>query len=112
MGFLDEDRLPAGSPPLVIEAHGSRPVGLWFPDSGKLLQVPDQMVVTARNLENCSKGIQPTRIGGKKIVPRAQGRGRFFWSVIGGILVGGPNHFRDLGRGENLGVPGRRAPGP
>jgi hypothetical protein len=52
IGLLVEDRLPAGSPPLVPEAHGPRPVGLWFPDSGKLLQVSDQMVVTARNLEN------------------------------------------------------------
>jgi hypothetical protein len=49
-GFLVEDRLPAGSPPLVYPEDGSSPVGVWFPVSGKLLQVPAQTVVTARNL--------------------------------------------------------------
>ena len=49
-GFLAEDRLPTGSPLLVREGDGSPPVGLWFPASGKLLQIPDQVVVTARNL--------------------------------------------------------------
>jgi len=49
-GFLAEDRLPVGSPPLIREDGVSPPVGLWFPASGKLLQVPAQTVVTARNL--------------------------------------------------------------
>ncbi len=49
-GFLVEDRLPAGSPPLVYPDDGSSPAGVWFPASGKLLQVPAQTVVTARNL--------------------------------------------------------------
>lgn len=49
-GFLAEDRLPVGSPPLVYQEDGSPPVGVWFPVSGKLLQVPAQTVVTARNL--------------------------------------------------------------
>jgi hypothetical protein len=51
-GFLAEERLPAGSPPLVREPSGARPVGLWFPAGGKLLQVPGQFIVTARNLSN------------------------------------------------------------
>lgn len=49
-GFLVEDRLPVGSPRLIREDGGSPPVGLWFPASGKLLQIPAQVVVTARNL--------------------------------------------------------------
>lgn len=49
-GFLVEDRLPAGSPPLVYQEDGLFPVGVWFPEGGKLLQVPAQTVVTARNL--------------------------------------------------------------
>ena len=49
-GFLAEDRLPVGSPLLIREDDGSPPVGLWFPASGKLLQIPAQVVVTARNL--------------------------------------------------------------
>ena len=43
-------RLPAGSPPLVQHEDGLRPVGVWFPASGRLLQIPAQTVVTARNL--------------------------------------------------------------
>jgi len=49
-GFIVEERLPAGSPPLVYPEDGSPPVGVWFPVDGKLLQVPAQTVVTARNL--------------------------------------------------------------
>jgi hypothetical protein len=49
-GFLVEDRLPVGSPPLIREDDDSPPVGLWFPASGKLLQIPAQVIVTARNL--------------------------------------------------------------
>jgi len=53
-GFLVEDHLPAGSPPLVREEGGLSPVGVWFPASGKLLQIPAQTVVTARNLASFS----------------------------------------------------------
>jgi hypothetical protein len=53
-GFIVEDRLPAGSPPLVRQENGLRPVGVWFPASGRLLQVPAQTVVTARNLVQLS----------------------------------------------------------
>ncbi len=49
-GFLVEDHLPVESPPLIREDGDSPPVGLWFPASGKLLQIPAQTVVTARNL--------------------------------------------------------------
>jgi len=50
VGYLVPDHLPAGSPPLVRAEDGMAPVGLWFPASGKLLQIPGQFVVTARNL--------------------------------------------------------------
>lgn len=50
IGFLVEENLPPGSPPLIREANDGPPVGLWFPDRGRLLQVPAQLVVTARNL--------------------------------------------------------------
>lgn len=53
-GFIVEDRLPAGSPPLVQQEDGLRPVGVWFPASGRLLQIPAQTVVTARNLDQFS----------------------------------------------------------
>ncbi len=49
-GYLDEARLPVGSPPLAATEDGRPAVGLWFPASGKLLQVPDQVIVTARNM--------------------------------------------------------------
>ena len=51
-GYLAEDHLPEGSPPLIREEGGMPPSGLWFPQSGKLLQVPPQFIVTARNLAN------------------------------------------------------------
>ena len=51
-GFLAEDRLPVGSPPLIRTEGGMPPSGLWFPESGKLLQVPPQFIVSARNLAN------------------------------------------------------------
>jgi hypothetical protein len=51
VGYLAEDRLPAGSPPLLPEEGGVAPVGLWFPAGGKLLQIPSQLLVTARNLD-------------------------------------------------------------
>lgn len=53
-GFIVEDRLPAGSAPLVQEEGGLRPVGVWVPTSGRLLQIPAQTVVTARNLAQFS----------------------------------------------------------
>jgi len=55
VGFLVEDHLPAGSLIPVPGNDGARPVGLWFPANGKLLQIPDQIVVTARNLEFLSR---------------------------------------------------------
>ena len=52
VGFLAEDHLPEGSPPLVREDGGMPPAGLWFPESGKLLQIHPYFIVTARNLAN------------------------------------------------------------
>jgi hypothetical protein len=50
IGYLAEDYLPADVW-LSVQSEGIlQPVGLWFPATGKLLQVPDQVVVTARNL--------------------------------------------------------------
>jgi hypothetical protein len=49
-GYLVADRLPTGSRALATDENGAPPVGLWFPGSGKLLQVSSQVVVTARNL--------------------------------------------------------------
>lgn len=49
-GYLAEGNLPAGSRTLALDENGLPAVGLWFPASGKLLQVPAQFVVTARNL--------------------------------------------------------------
>ncbi len=46
MGYLRPDVFPE----LVQPVPGGRPVGLWRPDSGQLLQVSDGLVVTARNL--------------------------------------------------------------
>jgi hypothetical protein len=56
VGYLVADHLPAGSPPLVRTEDGLAPVGLWFPASGKLLQIPGQFVVTARNLVQFALG--------------------------------------------------------
>ncbi len=52
VGYLVEDRLPDGSAALIPGADRSPPVGLWFPATGKLLQVRNQIVVTARNLKS------------------------------------------------------------
>jgi hypothetical protein len=49
-GYLVEERLSPGVPDLVRDAAAGPVCGLWFPDSGRLLQVPVQTVVTARNL--------------------------------------------------------------
>lgn len=48
IGFLDEDRLPAGSPPLALPEDGLDPVGVWLPGSGQLLQIPGHFITTAR----------------------------------------------------------------
>ncbi|MEN8006088.1 MAG: DUF4340 domain-containing protein [Candidatus Krumholzibacteriota bacterium] len=52
IGYLDEDRLPADSPPLVRAEDDSPPVGLWFHSDGKLLQVPAHFIVTARAMSH------------------------------------------------------------
>ncbi len=46
VGYLRPDVFPE----LVQPVPGGRPVGLWRPDTGQLLQVSDGLVVTARNL--------------------------------------------------------------
>ncbi len=48
IGFLDPARLPADSPELAVAEDGMDPVGLWFPGSGQLLQVPGHFITTAR----------------------------------------------------------------
>lgn len=50
IGWLDEQLLPEGSAPLVRDADYSPVAALWFPADGRLLQVPSQLIVTARNL--------------------------------------------------------------
>jgi hypothetical protein len=50
IGYLVEENLPVGSPPLTRGTDGDAPVGLWIPGDGKLMQVPSYTVVTARNL--------------------------------------------------------------
>jgi len=49
-GFLALEHLPSGADGLIVAVDGSRPVGLWFPSTGKLLQIPDHLVVTVRNM--------------------------------------------------------------
>jgi hypothetical protein len=48
IGFLDPSQLPADSPELAVTEDGMDPVGLWFPGSGQLLQVPGHFITTAR----------------------------------------------------------------
>ena len=48
IGFLDTDRLPAGSPDLASSEDGLPPVGLWRPDTGQLLQIPGFTITTVR----------------------------------------------------------------
>jgi hypothetical protein len=50
IGYLVEENLPDGSPPLSRNEGNMPPTGLWFPADGKLLQIPGQILVTARNL--------------------------------------------------------------
>ncbi len=49
-GYLDLERLGAGAQAVERTADGAPPVGLWFPATGKLLQIPVQLVVTARSM--------------------------------------------------------------
>jgi len=51
-GFLNEDLI---SDDLITPPDGLRPVGLWRPDTGQLLQVPGHPVVTMRSLNNSLK---------------------------------------------------------
>jgi len=53
-GYLEADQLPAGTK-LARTQDDSPAVGLWFPATGKLLQVPSQFMTTARNLERQTK---------------------------------------------------------
>ncbi len=45
-GYLVEEFFPGG---LLVEDEGLPPVGLWRPDTGKLLQVPIHVLITLRN---------------------------------------------------------------
>jgi hypothetical protein len=56
VGYLEKERLPAGAPTLERGPDHPVAVGLWFPDSGKLLQIPDQLLVTARSLARLAAG--------------------------------------------------------
>jgi hypothetical protein len=49
-GFLATARLPAGAGDLARTPDGGPAVGLWFPATGKLLQIPNHLVVTARSM--------------------------------------------------------------
>jgi len=49
-GFLDANNLPPGAQNLARTAGGRRAVGLWFPETGKLLQTPDHILVTVRSM--------------------------------------------------------------
>ena len=49
IGWLDPERLPPESGPLVRTEEEGQPVGLWRPATGQLLQVPSQILVTIRN---------------------------------------------------------------
>jgi len=48
IGYLDEKRLPAGSPEPAAEQDGLAPVGLWRPATGQLLQIPGTTITTTR----------------------------------------------------------------
>ena len=50
-GTLQPDHLPPGARPLARPADGEPPTGLWFPATGKLLQIPASLMVTARSME-------------------------------------------------------------
>lgn len=49
IGWLNRDLLPTTAFP-----GAGDPVGIWFPATGKLLQVPDSIIVTARSLATLS----------------------------------------------------------
>lgn len=49
-GYLDLARLGEGAQAVVRTSAGGPPTGLWFPATGKLLRVSDQLVVTARSM--------------------------------------------------------------
>ncbi len=48
VGYLKPDVLPAEA----ARTGSIHPAGLWWPSTGQLLQVPDGLVVSARNFEN------------------------------------------------------------
>jgi len=55
VGFLDPDHLPG------VNLQGSgEAVGIWFPATGQLLQVPDTIVVTARSLAALASSSEST----------------------------------------------------
>ncbi|MFT5315384.1 MAG: hypothetical protein ACI9UK_001216 [Candidatus Krumholzibacteriia bacterium] len=47
-GYLVAEDWPTGT--FARTQDGGRPVGLWFPGSGKLLQIPNYLLVSARNM--------------------------------------------------------------
>jgi len=47
-GYFKAEDWPAGT--FARTQEGGRPVGLWFPASGKLLQIPGHILVTGRTM--------------------------------------------------------------
>ncbi len=54
-GYLAAAHLPPGTGELRRMPAGGPAVGLWFPATGKLLQIGDQLVVTVRNMVRYSR---------------------------------------------------------
>ncbi len=50
VGYLNEDNLPSASGIVADATAGGGPVGLWYPATGKLLQIRGSLLVTARNM--------------------------------------------------------------
>lgn len=57
VGYFTASDWPAGTFARTQEGRG--PVGLWFPASGKLLQIPDHLLVTARNMRRYAATASP-----------------------------------------------------
>ena len=50
IGWLDMARLPEGSGLLSATGNEESAVGLWRPETGQLLRVPPEILITVRNL--------------------------------------------------------------
>ena len=57
-GYIDQARLGAATDRLARTPDGGAAVGLWFPATGKLLQIPDHLVVSFRSMV-ALVGLQP-----------------------------------------------------